>query len=98
MEKKELLTIIGEKYNQISKIDDEIKTLTKSYADEHTLFKIDDIVTPIYTNNVILKCTGDFTYYINGDVIYVDCEIITSDTKKYKLGTILTIPENFLEK
>lgn len=100
MEKTELLTIIGEKYNQISSIEDEIKELQHKYAQEHTELKADDRVTSssFRNDNIVLRCTGEFDYTFNSDHIFVECEIVASDTERFKPGTIFSIPEKYLTK
>jgi hypothetical protein len=100
MEKSELLTIIGEKYNEISRIEDEIKELQVNYAKEHTQLKADDKVlsSSFKNDNIILRCTGEVDYTFNSDHIFVECEIVTSDTERFKPGTVLSIPEKYLTK
>jgi hypothetical protein len=100
MEKTELYNILGEKYNQISKIEDEIKELQIKYAEEiTTLKKGDNVISKTFKNDsIILECNGEFDYNIKSEVIFVNCEVITSNSERYKLGSIYSIPEKYLEK
>lgn len=99
MEKRELITIIGNKYNEISKLEDEIKILLIEYGTKNTQFKTGDKITSdtFNNNNIILECTGDFQYSLNYDSIYVDCKIITTNVDKYKVGTVFSISEKYLK-
>lgn len=100
MEKKELIELIGNKYNSISKLEDEIKDLLIEYGTNNTLFKIGDKITSdtFNNNNIILECNGNFEYLINYDSIFVYCEIITTNVDKYKVGTVFSISEKYLKK
>jgi len=100
MEKTELITTLAEKYNQISAIEDEIKELQIKFAEENTTLKKGDKVTSSTFNNksVILECLGIFDYTLQSDVIFVDCEVITSDSERIKLGMVYSIPEKYLTK
>jgi hypothetical protein len=100
MEKTELITTLAEKYNQISKIEDEIKELEIKFAEANTTLKKGDKVTSSTFNNnsIILECLGVFDYTLQSDIIFVDSEVVTSDNEKIKLGTIYSIPEKYLTK
>jgi hypothetical protein len=100
MEKTELIKILAEKYNQISAIEDEIKDLQIKFAEENTTLKKGDKLnsTTFNNNSIILECLGIFDYTLQSDVIFVDCEVVTSDSERVKLGTIYSIPEKYLTK
>jgi hypothetical protein len=100
MEKVELTKLLKEKYNEIFKIQTEIEELQCNYGIENTVFKKGDkILSETFPNDVdiILECNGDFKYLYESDNIYVDCEVVTSNNPRFKVGTIYTIPEKFLK-
>jgi hypothetical protein len=100
MEKTELNNIIGEKYNQISIIEDEIKELLINYANENTIFKKDDMVisSTFRDKNITLRCIGDYEYQLNIESIIVFVEVVSSNIDKIKLGDIYAISEKYLTK
>lgn len=100
MEKTELNKIIAEKYNQISKIEDEIKELLFNYANENTIFKKDDmVVSSTFTNkNITLRCIGEYDYQLNIESIIVFMEVVSSNYDKIKIGEIYGISEKYLTK
>lgn len=100
MEKSELISTIGEKYNQISKIEDEIKELLIKYANENTVFKKDDMVisSTFRDKNVTLRCIGDYEYQLNIESIIVFLEVVSSNYDKVKIGEIYGISEKYLTK
>ena len=98
MEKNELNIIIGEKYNQISKIEDEIKELLTKFAEENTQFKKDDIVisSTFRDRSITLRCIGEFEYQLNIESIIVFLEVVSSNYDKVKIGDIYAISEKYL--
>jgi hypothetical protein len=100
MEKSELNNIIAEKYNQISKIEDEIKELFVNYANKNTILSKDDLVKSSTFNNkdIIFRCIGEYDYQLNIETIIVYCEVVSSNSDKIKLGDIYAISEKYLTK
>lgn len=100
MQKSELINIIGEKHNQISKIEDEIKELLTKFAEENTIFKKDDTVSSstFRNKNIILRCIGEYEYQLNIESIIVFVEVVSSNSEKVKLGDIYAISEKYLTK
>lgn len=100
MEKTELNNIIGEKYNQISKIEDEIKEILVNFANQNTIFKKDDMVisSTFRDKNITLRCIGDYEYQLNIESIVVFLEVVSSNYDKVKIGEIYGISEKYLTK
>jgi hypothetical protein len=100
MEKIELNNILAEKYNQISKIEDEIKVLLSDFAAKNTIFSKDDLMRSSTINNkdVIFRCIGEFDYQLNVESIIVYCEVTSTNSDKIKLGDIYAISEKYLTK
>lgn len=100
MEKAELIKIVEEKWDKISNIKNDIRKLVTEYATNNCKFKNGDILksdTFSYEKDIVLKYIGESDYIYELDLIYVNCEVITSNTDKVKIGTIYSIPEKYLK-